>query len=138
MMPTKTVTYVDERALNVASLDGSDIRVRPTKLRSGSFLTIVGEMRFDSADLQRLEVNNRLRDVIIHEMGHVLGFGRTVWTLKNLLEGSGGLDPRFLGAQAAEEYRSILGSAASDVPIENTGGSGTRDSHWRDSVSTTN
>lgn len=109
-------------------------RAKPTVVRANSFLPIVGEMRFDSADLERLELNNRLRDVIIHEMGHVLGFGMTIWTRKNLLEGAGGTNPRFLGAQAAEEYRRILGATDSNVPVENTGGVGTRDSHWRESV----
>jgi hypothetical protein len=36
---------------------------------------------------------------------------------------------------ALREYRTLSGNAAATgVPVENTGGQGTRDSHWRDSV----
>ena len=49
--------------------------------RNGSLLPIVGVMTFDSADLGALS-QQRLRDVILHEMGHVLGFG-TLWPNPN-------------------------------------------------------
>ena len=47
----------------------------PCFLRSGSNLTIVGKMRFDSADITSLESGGNLLPVILHEMGHVLGVG---------------------------------------------------------------
>jgi len=31
-------------------------------------------------------------------------------------------------------YNSIFGTTATAVPVENTGGGGTRDSHWRESI----
>ncbi len=38
------------------------------------------------------------------------------------------------GAQATAAYNQVFGTSASGVPVENTGGAGTRDSHWRDSI----
>jgi hypothetical protein len=69
-------------------------------------------------------------------MGHVLGIG-SIWDTKGLLTGAGGSDPRFIGAQATAAYNQIFGRSEAGVPVENTGGSGTRDSHWRESVFTT-
>ncbi len=103
----------------------------PTQLRGGSFLPARGLMRFDSADLATLETNGRLEDVILHEMGHVLGFG-TIWSNLNLITGAGGSNPRFVGTQAVAEYNQLGGSGS--IPVENTGGTGTRDGHWRESV----
>ena len=59
-------------------------------------------MRLDTDDLDSLETQGLLGDVILHEMGHVIGFG-TLWDTKGLLEGaigSGGSDPHFVGADA--------------------------------------
>ena len=103
------------------------------EIRSGSFLPAYGVMRFDSADLVVLEASGQLLSVILHEMGHVIGIG-TIWSLKGLLSGAGGSDPRFTGAGATAEYNAIFGTSAASVPVENTGGSGSRDSHWRESV----
>ncbi len=105
----------------------------PDFLRLGSFLPIHGTMEFDTADLASMEQSGLLRDVILHEMGHVLGFG-TIWDLKGLLSGAGGPNPRFTGSQATQQYRAIFNTNETSVPVENTGGGGTRDSHWRESV----
>jgi len=105
----------------------------PTRLRSGSGLPITGTMQFDTADLASLEARGELFNVIVHEMGHVLGIG-TIWTNRGLLTGSSGSDPRFIGAQATAAYNRIFGTSATGVPVENTGGSGTRNGHWRESI----
>src|SRR5690606_17727901 len=68
----------------------------------------------------------------LHEIGHVLGIG-TIWNYKGLLQGAGTPDPRFIGAQAMQAYRS-LGGLEVGIAVENTGSSGTRDSHWRESI----
>jgi predicted Zn-dependent protease len=47
----------------------------PTHVRLGSLLPVKGIMSFDTADLDRMEADGSLTDVILHEMGHVLGFG---------------------------------------------------------------
>ncbi len=46
----------------------------------GAPLTLVGIMKFDTADVQSLITAGQLNLVVEHEMGHVLGFG-TIWTL---------------------------------------------------------
>lgn len=110
----------------------------PCMVRSGSTLPLVGRMRFDTADLDALEANGLLGPVILHELGHVLGVG-TLWSAMGLLAdpaGSGGLDPHFTGGAARAAFDAIGGSGygGRTVPVEDTGGSGTRDAHWRESV----
>jgi hypothetical protein len=91
-------------------------------------------MSFDTADLAQMEANGTLRDVITHEMGHVIGIG-TVWRRKSLLNGAGTTDPRFTGTQATAEYKMLGGTGSgAGVPVENTGGPGTADSHWRETI----
>jgi hypothetical protein len=104
----------------------------PRFVRVPSNLPITGEMNFDTADLADMEQDGTLIDVILHEMGHVLGIG-TLWTRRNLLSGSGTNDPEFTGANAMAEYATLLSEAAPRaVPVANTGGGGTRDAHWRE------
>jgi hypothetical protein len=101
-------------------------------------LPVVGRMRFDVADIAALESNGSLNLVIEHEMGHVLGFA-TLWHALqfDLLADSGTADPYFTGAQANAAFDRVGGTAyvaGPKVPVENTGGEGTRDAHWRESV----
>lgn len=129
---------VDDLVIRVSTPDidgpgGILGRGEPTFLRGDSLLPITGIMEFDAADLARLEANGQLVDVILHEMGHVLGFG-TIWELLELVEGVGGSDPRYVGAGATAEYNDVFGLGENSIPLENTGGPGTRDSHWRESV----
>jgi hypothetical protein len=111
----------------------------PCFVRNVGRLPVLGLMQFDVADLDVLESSGLLNAVILHEMGHVLGFG-TIWTDKGLLADaslSGGTDPHFTGAQAIAAFNAVGGSNYQDgekVPVENTGGSGTADAHWRESV----
>ncbi len=112
----------------------------PRFLRPSSNLPIKGIMSFDTADLSRMEADGSLEDVILHEMGHVLGFG-TLWNRMGLIVGEGTVNPTFVGANAMREY-GLLRSAAvpanpdnpTPVPVANTGGAGTRDGHWREAV----
>jgi len=106
----------------------------PTYLRPGTFIPAKGVMEFDTADLFRMESDGSLNNVIIHEMGHVLGIG-TIWELKSLLQGAGTANPMFTGENAMREFALLIGSPTPvPVPVENTGGEGTRDGHWRESV----
>ncbi|MEW4490607.1 proprotein convertase P-domain-containing protein [Thalassoglobus sp. JC818] len=105
----------------------------PREVRGGSLIPSYGVMRFDSADLDWLEAQGRLVDVIIHEMGHVLGIG-TMWSGMGLVSGLGSTNPIFTGTQARIAYGNLLGTGPQDVPVENAGGAGTRDAHWRESI----
>ena len=114
----------------------------PCFLRNSSNLTALGAMRFDSADLEEIEAAGLLETVIVHEMGHVLGFG-SLWGLQGLLadpslpeNDSVQTDPHFTGAQAITAFNEVGGAAyiGAKVPVEDTGGKGTADGHWRESV----
>ncbi len=110
------------------------------------FLPAMGIMKFDVADLATLETSGRLNDVILHEMGHVLGFG-TMWNFdpfpgvqpaNALLTGEGGGDPFFNGPATRSAFLAAVAPGrtftGTPVPVENSGGPGTRDSHWREAI----
>jgi hypothetical protein len=90
-------------------------------------------MRLDTADLGRLESNGQLFETALHEMGHILGIG-TLWYVKGVISGMGSNNPVFTGARAVAEYNSLFDLDVDVVPLENQGGGGTADSHWRESV----
>ena len=111
-------------------------RAGPIDLRPDSFIPATGIMSFDSADLAQMEQDGSLVSVIVHEMGHVLGFG-TIFDRVGLILGAGGPDPQFTGEHAAREYGDLLGDPTgrtASVPLANVGGRGTRDGHWREAV----
>jgi hypothetical protein len=113
----------------------------PCFIRVADKLPLYGVMVFDTADLALLDSLGALQEVITHEMGHVLGFG-TLWSasLLDLLRNpvsSGGTDPSFAGVQALAAFDAMGGGAyagGAKVPVENTGGPGIADGHWRESV----
>lgn len=107
----------------------------PLAVRSDTLLPALGMMEFDRADLARMESDGSLEMVIFHEMGHVLGMG-TLWGPMGLLQGTGSVNPVFVGDTAMREFAALLGPDAppTPVPVENKGGAGTRDGHWREAV----
>lgn len=89
-----------------------------------------GIMEFDSADLERFVDNGRLNDLILHEMGHILGIGFN-WV------GEGRIDdllvnPTYNGPAANAAWHELGGTG--QVPVEDGGGVGTFGAHWRESV----
>jgi len=106
--------------------------LRPATMGRAAFLPCIGTMAFDVADLAEMEADRTIVDVITHEMGHVLGIG-TVWRRKGRLVGAGTPRPAFIGPGASAAYgRLVNGGAPRSVPVEDQGGPGTRDSHWRE------
>lgn len=99
---------------------------------SGTRLPYHGMMEFDSADLASMEASGTLYNVILHEIAHVFGLG-TMWQARGLVTGAGTSNPLYVGTQGLAAYRAIFGNNATGVPLENGGGSGTRDAHWRES-----
>ncbi|MBA3891140.1 MAG: hypothetical protein H0X64_11495 [Gemmatimonadaceae bacterium] len=109
--------------------------------RSGG-LPLVGVMRFDEADVAGLVATNRFDAVILHEMGHVLGIGGSMWSAMGFLQnptepGTTPLDTHFNGVQAIAGFDQIGGlsyAGGAKVPVENSMGAGSINSHWRESV----
>jgi hypothetical protein len=127
--------FIEAYAIGIDGPNGILGQAGPDAFRTGSFLPYHGIMVFDTADLAAMEADGSLRDVIIHEMAHVLGLG-TIWEDLGLLSGKGTSNPRFLGPQATAEYNALFGLSAASVPVEGQAGLGSRDSHWRESVFT--
>jgi hypothetical protein len=106
----------------------------------GDKLTVFGRMQFDVDDMALLEDGGFLEAVVLHEMGHVLGFG-TLWDDFGLLVDPADSDPtiedpHFTGAQALAAFNAAGGGAyaGQKVPVMDVGGPGTINSHWRDEV----
>jgi hypothetical protein len=124
---------IDASAISIDGGGGTLGQAGPDRFRSGTLMPYHGSMQFDTADLASMERDGTLLSVVEHEIGHILGIG-ILWDDRGLLTGAGTSNPRFTGARATAEYNAIFGVRESGVPVENTGGSGTRDSHWRDSI----
>ncbi|HXT15997.1 MAG TPA: leishmanolysin-related zinc metalloendopeptidase [Gemmatimonadaceae bacterium] len=95
----------------------------------------VGVMLFDVADLDKMTAQGTLQDVITHEMLHVLGVG-TMWSAKNLVAATGTVNVGYYGALGRQGCIDDGGTSTcfSNVPVENSGGAGTADSHWRETT----
>ena len=113
-------------------------RAGPCWLRTASSLPLYGRIMMDAADLGRLGTRD-LEEVILHEMGHVLGIG-LVWQrldlLRNPASATSAPDTHFTGplAIAAFDEAGGTGYDGAKVPVENEGGPGSRNSHWREAV----
>jgi len=118
--------------------------VRPPGAGRHAWLTIKGQMEFDTDDLATMEERGTLLDVITHEMGHVIGFTDTIWQRKGgLITGRDTPQWAFVGPRAMAEYGKLRDPATGEpvgggdptpVPIEDQHGPGTRGSHWRETV----
>jgi hypothetical protein len=100
----------------------------PNFIRNVDNLTVTGFMFFDVADLDDLETLDLFDEVIVHEMGHVLGIG-TLWDFERALiqPGQGGF-PYFDGRWGNQFWKNEGGKEF--LPIEFRGGQGTAFSHW--------
>lgn len=112
----------------------------PCFIRSGSSLPALGRMRLDVADVEQLQARGILGDVILHEMGHVIGIG-TLWNVFSLLQlpstSQSALDTHYTGVGGRAGFEAVGGAsyaAGQKVPVENTGGTGTMNGHWRETV----
>ena len=137
----------------------------PCWVRSGSWLPALGIMSFDADDMANMESNGLLADVLLHEMGHVLGFG-TLWSL----DVGGGViihdflrdptdpasptapdsvpsnDTHFIGPFAIAAFDAVSNpdyTAGAKVPVENDNqtpepvlGAGSLNGHWREVIFT--
>ncbi len=120
------LVFVDIRDTGPGVLGGAG----PCQIRADTGLPVVGVMFFPS------RVSH---ETVLHEMAHVLGFG-ALWQYLGLLRDPAGgtdADPRFLGPEAMKSFADLRagnGSAGLPVPVENLGGEGIWNGHWRESV----
>lgn len=111
----------------------------PCHVRSlGRQLPVTGFMVFDTFDLASLQAGGDLGDVILHEMGHVLGFG-TYWEApapNSLIVTSGAVGSTlgFNGPNAVAAYTGSNGGSGTAVPVEDGFGPGTARAHWKESI----
>ena len=96
-----------------------------------------GSMQFDSADVAALVANNTFYGVVLHEMAHVLGIG-TLWTFNNNVNGTtynlyNNDSGQYTGPNALARWQTEFNlPAATFVPVELGGGSGTANGHWNE------
>jgi Leishmanolysin len=89
------------------------------------WLPVTSSITLDSTDLKN-SINQGWSgtwdSIIMHEMGHALGFAGIVFDNLGLVDSFG----NFTGTNAVAAY----GTGATSVPLEQDGGSGTAGSHW--------
>ncbi len=127
------IDSIDHRGDSTGNVLG---RAAPCLANVNTRLPAAGIMEFDSLDIGDLVADGSLTDVIVHEMGHVLGIG-TLWNFeRSLLVGPGSADPYFVGPVARTQFAALntVTYSGNPVPVENQFGPGTRDSHWRESI----
>jgi hypothetical protein len=122
----------------LAPIDGPGLIAgiaRPTWMRvteTGAIgLPVAGEMLFDTADLQFVRNVNLIDDLVLHEMGHVIGINSGTFSefgVQNLTA----TNCRYTGTLANAEYQALTGCPS--VAIELTGGSGTRCTYVLDAL----
>ncbi len=97
-------------------------------------LPVLARIRLDRADLDSMEARGTLQGIILHEMGHALGFSPGSYVAKGLSAGATD-DPVFVGVTARSEFaKHGAWYTGVRVPLENTTSQGPRDPHWRLSV----
>ena len=113
--------------------------------RGTSGLPISGYVNLDADDFQSLSAD-AMRVIAAHEIGHGLGFSNRYFQRMSLmrkpsLPPHSGIvfdppDTHFAGERAITAFEMAGGASYTDgkVPIENIMGSGSGDSHWRESV----
>ena len=144
---TTAPEVVDDLVIYVRSvdLDGPLGQVWTQVRRVPSALPTVSRISIDRDILSTYSVSI-LEGTVLHEMGHALGYSSGPWEIHNLLKNPSRdsfgrpIDPSpdtyFSGANAVAAFDAAGGASYSGakVPVENTQGPGSRDSHWRESV----
>ncbi|MDE3258595.1 MAG: hypothetical protein OYM47_12230 [Gemmatimonadota bacterium] len=119
--------------VGIVEIDGAEgtlgrggTRIVKRNRDQGTLVTKIGVIAIDRDDLEWMS-ETLLSDVILHEMGHVLGFG-TLWETLDLVRGES--DVYFTGRRAIRAFDDAGGRNYSGpkVPVESDS------SHWRGSV----
>ena len=133
---------VDDLRIFVAArdIDGADGMIAstwPSEIRTLGWLPILAQIKYDTADLYR--GTEYFYSVMLHEIGHALGFG-TIWRFFGLLQNpsqdsADRVDTYFSGGLAREAFNQAGGGTYTGrkVPVENNELFGV-DTHWRELV----
>ena len=123
--------------LLVADIDGPSRNLAYTQVCAVSEqdqLPILSQIRIDRVDLDSIQARGILPAVIMHELGHALGFSPQSYLPKHLAAG-GTNDPHFTGATARSKFHEHgAWYTGVTVPLEDESGRGPNDPHWRMSV----
>jgi Leishmanolysin len=140
--PALPIGAIDDLLIfaSIAPIDGAGKilgQAGPSFIRGNTNdLTIVGCMQFDEADVAALETEGTFNEVILHEMGHVLGYG-TLWEpfsindidlLDEPCQSNPNATSGFAGPKAVVQF-GVLGKTG-NPPVENNYTPGTRCGHW--------
>ena len=146
--PAMQNTTIDDIVIfaEVDSIDGPGKilgQAGPCFRRNSDTTTVIGYMQFDVADMQTMVGNGTIGDVVLHEMGHVLGLGTADSWTKRLSPATADTsqirtsDIRFTGSAGFATFSAMGGSGS--PPVENCAagvptscGSGTWLGHWRE------
>lgn len=128
---------VNELDLGGGALANAGVATGVTSVLGGRNRAVASTsvMNFDPATLANF-TEAEIRDVVIHEMAHALGFG-TLWQANNLLQP---IPPRggilqYRGINARRTFAQEAGfnrRQVAFVPVELEGGGGTALGHWDD------
>ena len=97
----------------------------------------LGVIKFDSALAKDSAERGSLQNDVYHEIAHVLGFGIR-WKFFGIIErlcpatGKCNNNPVYTGLEGKLGYKILGGSGP--IPLENVGGRGSRNYHWRESI----
>ncbi len=118
----------------------------PAVWRIPSALPLASSIELDEDDLDTLS-DRLLAALMLHEMGHALGYGVGLWDDHNLLQNPSldaysnrivpAPDTHFSGANAIAAFNAAGGASytGAKVPVENRlGGASSQDAHWRESI----
>jgi hypothetical protein len=123
--------------VSIADIDGPSRTLAFTQVCSVSDqdkLPILSHIRIDRADLDSMQARGELPSVVMHEIGHALGFNPESYLPKHLAAG-GTSDPHFTGAAARSKFDEHgAWYTGVTVPLEDESGRGPNDPHWRFSV----
>ena len=133
--------YVSLRSID--GVGGTLATARTCVYRLASGLPVLSAITLDTDDLE-VRSSRQTERTAMHEIAHALGFG-TRWYDHSLvrypsLDAAGDPvvptpDTHFTGVLAIAAFDAAGGTAYRDpVPVQNTGGAGSQDGHWRESV----
>ena len=129
---------------SIDGVGGTLANAGPCYRRLASGLPVVANITIDTDDLDGAS-SALMRQLIVHEVGHTLGFG-VRWHAFSLLRNPAldrfgqeiwpPPDTHFVGPLAVAAFDTAGGSAyaSGKVPVANVGGVGRANGHWRESV----